>query len=328
MQNGSDYTVHFGLLQEPRLTPTSFIVLGLIELSGEATPYELKSAVSVSLGNFWSLQHAQLYSEPERLAKAGYLKERREEGGRRRRHYSLTKKGAEALAEWRETPAERLSSCATSGCSRSSSAPIPAQVAEAQIEMYRRKLAEYEGLMSLDVGERAARPVAHPRGGDSPHQAVDRVLGGAAREAPPPRLGSAAMATAAEPLRAVLPLPGGRKGATVTLRPLLVATMTGPAGFFHREDGRGGRLGTLLDIVSPRARAEVPVVAYLVEHPGAGLFLIDTGFHAVGGSAAARSHRPRRRAAVQGRAHGGRATPCPASCAGAGHRPAARSERS
>ena len=88
------------------------------------------------------------------------------------------------------------------------------------------------------------------------------------------------MATAAEPLRAVLPLPGGRKGATVKLWPLLVATMTGPAGFFHREDGRGGRLGTLLDIVVPRARAEVPVVAYLVEHPGAGLLLVDTGFHA------------------------------------------------
>ena len=45
-------------------------MLGLLEMSGEATPYELKQAVAVTLGSFWSVQHAQLYSEPERLAKA------------------------------------------------------------------------------------------------------------------------------------------------------------------------------------------------------------------------------------------------------------------
>jgi glyoxylase-like metal-dependent hydrolase (beta-lactamase superfamily II) len=56
--------------------------------------------------------------------------------------------------------------------------------------------------------------------------------------------------------------------------------MTGPAGHFHRGDARCGRVGALLDIVSPRERVEVPVVAFLVEHPGAGPMLIDTGFHA------------------------------------------------
>ena len=61
---------------ELRLTPTSYIVLGLIEAAGEATPYDLKRMVAVSLGNFWTLQHAQLYTEPERLAAAGHLSER------------------------------------------------------------------------------------------------------------------------------------------------------------------------------------------------------------------------------------------------------------
>ena len=157
MQNGSEYTVHLGLLQEPRLTPTSFIVLGLVEQCGEATPYELKAAVSISLGNFWSLQHAQLYSEPERLAQSGFLTERREQTGRRRRHYSLTKKGREALADWRDAPADRVFELRDLGLLKIFFGADPADVAESQVELHRRKLAEYEGLSRLDVG-------AEPRG--------------------------------------------------------------------------------------------------------------------------------------------------------------------
>ena len=95
-------------MQELRLTYTSYIVLGLVELSGEATPYELKQAAAGSVGNFWSMQHAQFYTEPERLAGAGLLTESREEGGRRRKRYRLTKAGAEALEEWRREPTAEL----------------------------------------------------------------------------------------------------------------------------------------------------------------------------------------------------------------------------
>ena len=45
------------------------------------------------MGGFFSIPHSQLYAEPERLARAGYLRERREQTGRRRKHYSLTEKG-------------------------------------------------------------------------------------------------------------------------------------------------------------------------------------------------------------------------------------------
>lgn len=87
------------------------------------------------------------------------------------------------------------------------------------------------------------------------------------------------MATAAEPRPASLPLPGGTEGATVRLRPLLCAQMIGPPGIFHREEGR---LATLkaTGIRVPRDRwVQVPVVAFLVEHPSAGPVLVDTGFH-------------------------------------------------
>ena len=80
-------------MQGPRLTPTSYIVLGLLEWGGRCTPYDLKALVKLSVGNFWTLQHAQLYTEPARLAAAGYVTEEREEGGRRRKLYEITDKG-------------------------------------------------------------------------------------------------------------------------------------------------------------------------------------------------------------------------------------------
>ena len=139
-------------MQGLNLTPTSFIVLGLIELSGEATPYELKQAVRGSLANFWSIQHAQLYSEPERLAKGGYLRERRERSGRRRRRYSLTARGRRALAEWRDAPTDRLSELRDPALLKLFFGADPSALAEVQLEAHRRKLAEYEALERLGGG--------------------------------------------------------------------------------------------------------------------------------------------------------------------------------
>ena len=88
------------------------------------------------------------------------------------------------------------------------------------------------------------------------------------------------MATAAEPRSAQLPLPGGREGATVRLHPLLCARMIAPPGFIHRSEGRLAPLRALGVRVPEEEWLELPVQAFLVEHPSAGLVLIDTGFHA------------------------------------------------
>jgi DNA-binding PadR family transcriptional regulator len=140
-------------LQELRLTPTSYIVLGLVELSGEATPYDLKQAVAATLGNFWSLQHAQLYSETERLASGGYLSERREQSGRRRRRYSLTDAGRRALADWRRTPTEDLYELRDLGLLKLFFGADPVALAEVQLGAHERKLAEYEAFRRLDSGD-------------------------------------------------------------------------------------------------------------------------------------------------------------------------------
>lgn len=131
---------------EIRLTPTSYIVLGLIQAADEATPYDLKQMVAVSLDNFWSLQHAQLYTEPERLAKAGYLSERREKGGRRRRHYSVTPQGHEALRAWLAEPTAELTELRDLALLKVFFGADPKGMAGAQIPAHEAKLAEYEDL--------------------------------------------------------------------------------------------------------------------------------------------------------------------------------------
>jgi len=83
-----------------KLTGTSYAVLALLKEFGESTSYEIKQALESSIQNFWPVPHTTAYEEPARLAAAGYLSAKQEEGGRRRRVYSLTDKGREALAAW------------------------------------------------------------------------------------------------------------------------------------------------------------------------------------------------------------------------------------
>ena len=64
------------------------------------------------------------------------------------------------------------------------------------------------------------------------------------------------------------------------LHPLLCARMIAPPALLHRSEGRLAPLRALGVGVSQDDWPELPVQAFLVEHPGAGLVLIDTGFHA------------------------------------------------
>jgi DNA-binding PadR family transcriptional regulator len=132
-----------------RLTPTSYIVLGMLRAAGESTPYDLKRGVAASLGNFWSLQHAQLYSEPERLAKAGYVSERREQGGRRRKHYKITAQGRRALAEWLEETTDELPELRDRALLKIFFGADPGPLATRQLTAHRSKLEEYEQILEL-----------------------------------------------------------------------------------------------------------------------------------------------------------------------------------
>src|SRR5205807_1319526 len=87
-----------------RLTGTSYAVLTLLHHLGEATPYDLEGALERSIANFWPVPHTTFYAEPARLTKGGYLTLLQERGGRRRKLYSLTDSGREALRAWAHSP--------------------------------------------------------------------------------------------------------------------------------------------------------------------------------------------------------------------------------
>jgi PadR family transcriptional regulator, regulatory protein AphA len=134
-------------LEEIRLTPTSYIVLGLLARADGVTPYDLKAMVAGGIGNLWSLQHTQLYAEPERLTKAGYLSETREEGGRRRKLYSITPAGLDALAAWLGSePDDELPEVRDIGLLKVYFGANPASFAAKLAAAHQVKLREYEAL--------------------------------------------------------------------------------------------------------------------------------------------------------------------------------------
>jgi glyoxylase-like metal-dependent hydrolase (beta-lactamase superfamily II) len=55
--------------------------------------------------------------------------------------------------------------------------------------------------------------------------------------------------------------------------------MRGPIGWFERAEGRTAALKALGIGVRAEDMVDVPIVAFLLEHPSAGPVLVDTGFH-------------------------------------------------
>lgn len=93
-------------MESYQLHPSSYIVLGLVERMGQATPYELKARADAGIGFFWSFSRAILYKEPVRLEKLGLLNASQEQTGRRKITYSITKEGLKALSDWLHEPVD------------------------------------------------------------------------------------------------------------------------------------------------------------------------------------------------------------------------------
>lgn len=152
------------------LTPTSYIVLGFLDVEGASTPYALKQYVEATVGSFWSIPHSQLYAEPARLAEDGYLTERREEGGRRRRTYALTAKGRLALERWRDAPTDALPELRDLSLLKMFFGGDRAALAAPQAAAHRAKLESYRALLATDTGDGPRGPwrtleagIAHER---------------------------------------------------------------------------------------------------------------------------------------------------------------------
>ncbi len=136
-------------MSSPRLSETSYIVLGLLEQVEPATPYDLKRMAQLSTSNFWSVPHTQIYSECARLAAEGLLDEQQEQAGRRRRIYRLTGSGRKALEKWRNEPANDLYELRDAATLKLFFGADPAKLAATQLQSHRERLKYYEQLRAV-----------------------------------------------------------------------------------------------------------------------------------------------------------------------------------
>jgi PadR family transcriptional regulator, regulatory protein AphA len=132
-----------------RLTGTSYALLAVLAEFGELTSYDIKGAMECSIQNFWPVPHTTAYEEPARLAAAGYLSARQEEGGRRRRIYSLTEAGREALAEWAAEPETGPPQLRDEVMLKIFAGADPAALKESCMAWHRSKLEELQGYLEM-----------------------------------------------------------------------------------------------------------------------------------------------------------------------------------
>lgn len=135
-----------------KLTVPSFVVLSIVKTFGEVTPYQMKVFAAASIDNFRPVKHAQLYSEPDRLADAGYLSVKREESGRRRKLYRITPAGTKAVEDWLKEPAESKLEVRDEAMLKIFFGADPIPIAQQCATMHEQTLAELEQTLAAFCG--------------------------------------------------------------------------------------------------------------------------------------------------------------------------------
>ncbi|MFF8731875.1 helix-turn-helix transcriptional regulator [Streptomyces sp. NPDC015171] len=139
-------------MADVRLTTSSFLVLGIIDKLGEASAYDVKVEAGRTVAPFWSVPHAQVYAQCERLLGAGLLVQVRQESGRNRRVLTLTDAGRRALQDWLADPGFVPVEARERGILKLWFGAGPEALAPVQLAEHRRTLGEYEELAD-EVGE-------------------------------------------------------------------------------------------------------------------------------------------------------------------------------
>lgn len=132
-----------------RLSGTSYAVLGLVAAWGPCTPYDLKQAIETTVENFWPVPHTTFYVEPARLAEAGLLTVAQEEGGRRRKLYTVTAAGRRALETWVAEPSAAAPQIRDELILKVFLGADPAPLIAERAAWHEAKLAELEGYLEL-----------------------------------------------------------------------------------------------------------------------------------------------------------------------------------
>lgn len=144
------------------LSASSYVVLGLLDQYGAATPYALDRMIRESVGHFWVFPRSQLYAEAARLVRLGLVAEQREDTGRRRRLLSVTPQGRAAFGAWLASPSTEQTEIREYGLLRlffhpetGADTPEIRKLAAEQADVHRRQLAVYAAIATT----RALRPI-------------------------------------------------------------------------------------------------------------------------------------------------------------------------
>lgn len=136
----------------PELSPSAYVVLGLLAQQGSMTPYALDRVIRHSIGHFWVFPRSQLYAEAARLVRRGLAVEEREDEGRRRRSLTITPTGRAEFATWLAAASPDPTEIRDDGLLRlffhTDETALRALAAE-QVQVHRRKLAEFEAIAEL-----------------------------------------------------------------------------------------------------------------------------------------------------------------------------------
>jgi DNA-binding PadR family transcriptional regulator len=89
-----------------KLSDSSYAVLVVIALRGPSTGYQVKRTLTRLAGEFWATPHTQVYRECARLVEDGMLAAEEEDSGRRRRVFTLTPTGRDAVTTWVREPTD------------------------------------------------------------------------------------------------------------------------------------------------------------------------------------------------------------------------------
>ncbi|HZC04591.1 MAG TPA: PadR family transcriptional regulator [Ktedonobacterales bacterium] len=135
------------------LPVSSYVILGLLATCGPSTPYEMKKLIDGSIGYFWDFPRAQLYVDPERLARQGLLAEERETSGRRRRVYRITAAGEEELRRWLHETTTQEVEMRDAGLLKLYFGPLLSRddvvaLAQRERELHQRRLATYAAIQA------------------------------------------------------------------------------------------------------------------------------------------------------------------------------------
>lgn len=152
-----------------KLTPTSYVVLGLVRWAPGSTAYELERTIRATVTHMWAIQRSQIYREPTRLVDAGLLTAETDTETRQKTRFSITQAGEDALDSWLDQTADEMPQLRDLAILKVFFGAEPETIARVRLLAHQARLKEYEflreagGLAHQGPRNALAAAIAHER---------------------------------------------------------------------------------------------------------------------------------------------------------------------